>query len=113
MARDRERIRELNDQVRTAGPMAGDHVLWLTTPGVNQLGPAAIVVAIQRVQTFDRFNDGNDPHGEHDFGSFDLDGERLFWKIDYYDPSLSGGSENPADEAATCRVITIMLALEY
>lgn len=55
----------------------------------------------------------NDPHGEHDFGSFDVDGERLFWKIDYYDPSLSGGSEDPADEAATRRVITIMLALEY
>jgi len=113
MSRDRERIRELNDQVRAAGPTPGTHVLWLTTPGVNQLGPVAVATAIQTVRNFDRFDRKNDPHGEHDFGSFDLNGERLFWKIDYYDPSLSGGSENPADEAATRRVITIMLALEY
>lgn len=113
MSRDRERIRALNDRVRAAGPAPGPHVLWLTTPGVNQLGSQAVAAAIQQVRTFDRFDYANDPHGEHDFGSFDLLGERLFWKIDYYDPSLSGGSPNPADEAVTCRVITIMLALEY
>ncbi|WP_257187520.1 MULTISPECIES: DUF3768 domain-containing protein [Bradyrhizobium] len=25
----------------------------------------------------------NDPHGEHGFGSFDLVGQKVFWKIDY------------------------------
>ena len=29
----------------------------------------------------------NDPHGEHDFGDLDLDGEKLFGKIDCYDPA--------------------------
>ena len=38
---------------------------------------------------------------------------KLFWKLDYFDPSLSLGSEDPADEAKTCRVLTIMLAEEY
>jgi hypothetical protein len=32
---------------------------------------------------FDTFTNDNDPHRERDFGSFDLDGEKLFWKIDY------------------------------
>lgn len=113
MRGDRGKIRSLNDQVRTAGPMPGKHVLWLTTPGVNQLGSDAVAAAIQSVRSFDRFDQANDPHGEHDFGSFVLDGERLFWKIDYYDRDLTGGSPDPADEAATRRVITIMLASEY
>ncbi|MBW8911009.1 MAG: DUF3768 domain-containing protein [Sphingomonas sp.] len=50
-----------------------------------------------------------DPYGEHDFGSFSLFDQRFFWKIDYYDRSLSAGSPDPADAAATCRVLTIML----
>jgi hypothetical protein len=59
------------------------------------------------------FEGGEDPHGERDFGAFDYRGEKLFWKIDYYDPSLTFGSEDPADPAKTVRVLTILLASEY
>jgi hypothetical protein len=55
----------------------------------------------------------NDPFEEHDFGSFEHDGERIFWKIDYYDRSLTKGSGAPSDPAQTRRVLTIMLASEY
>jgi hypothetical protein len=55
----------------------------------------------------------NDPYEEHDFGAFDADGQRVFFKIDYYDESLSYHSPDPADPAVTKRVITIMLAEEY
>jgi hypothetical protein len=37
-------------------------------------------------------------------------GERYFWKIDAYDVNLEFGSPDPADEAATRRIITIMTA---
>jgi hypothetical protein len=30
----------------------------------------------------------NDPHGEHDFGAFEHEGQRIFWKIDYYAPDM-------------------------
>lgn len=59
------------------------------------------------------FAEGDDPHGERDFGAFEHEGERLFWKIDYYDPSLSFGSDDPIDLAKTQRVLTIMLASDY
>ena len=70
-------------------------------------------MAIRKVATFDDFSADNDPHGEHDFGSFDLAGDRFFWKIDYYDPTLEFGSDDPADPSKTTRVLTLMLAAEY
>jgi hypothetical protein len=67
------------------------------------------------VANFNRFTEDNDPHGEHDFGAFDMQGvsEKIFWKIDYYaDESCTTGSEDPADTARTFRLLTIMLASE-
>jgi hypothetical protein len=55
----------------------------------------------------------NDPHGEHDFGSFDLAGVSYFFEIDYCSPDMEGGSEDPADPEKTTRVLTIMRADEY
>lgn len=60
------------------------------------------------------FSSGDDdPHGERDFGVFEHQGQKLFWKIDYYDPTLSFGSEDPTDLFKTHRVLTILLASEY
>ncbi|MEQ8399699.1 MAG: DUF3768 domain-containing protein [Roseitalea porphyridii] len=56
---------------------------------------------------------GKGHHHEHDFGALMVEGERLFFKIDYYDSTLTMGSSDPADPAVTCRVMTVMLASEY
>lgn len=55
----------------------------------------------------------NDPHHEHDFGSFHVASYHVFWKIDTYDERMEFGSEDPADPTKTTRVMTIMLASEY
>jgi hypothetical protein len=52
------------------------------------------------------------PHGEHDFGSFEADGQQIFFKIDY-DKALNAHSPDPSNPSVTERVITIMLAQEY
>lgn len=84
------------------------------TRGVEALGLEAVLHIWSFVRGFDGFNEDNDPYGEHDFGSFIHPfGGKVFWKIDYYDPDLKYGSEDPADPSKTKRVLTVMLASEY
>ncbi len=109
MSADKDRIRALNDELR-------QHLLGggaVMTPGVAALGQAAVCRLVQTIATFDDFCHANDPHGEHDFGSFDFDGQQVMFKIDYYDKEMRYHSPNPADPSVTERVITIMLAEEY
>ena len=68
---------------------------------------------LQKIRDFTAFEEGNDPHHEHDFGAVEDGGERFFFKIDYYDSSMEYGSPNPAEPAVTTRVLTIMRADEY
>ena len=106
----RAATRDLNDRLRRDGIGNGTVV---NTRGVQAKGGAFVEKAVAVVRAFDRFNDANDPWGEHDYGAVDVDGETLFWKIDTYDPTLTMMSENPANEGVTHRVLTIMLASEY
>jgi hypothetical protein len=107
-------IRALNDAFRKGDrPELGQVVM---TNGVTELlstSPFGFVMLNAKIQEFDAFDDANDPYGEHDFGSCEHRGRKVFWKIDYYDKTLESGSENPADPAITTRVLTIMLADEY
>ncbi len=104
-----ERIRKLNDDFRRT--FTGGRVV--VTEGVDALSAEVKAEVLQQVRQFDRFDRDNDPHGEHDFGNFEIAGERFFFKIDYYDMAMEGGSENPADPAKTTRVLTVMKAEEY
>ena len=106
---DAAKIRELNDAFRRTGE--GGRILF--TAGVSALGVAFSHQALALVRGFDAFTPDNDPHKEHDFGSFTHERQKLFWKIDYYDAACECGSEDPADPAKTVRVLTIMLAEEY
>jgi hypothetical protein len=110
MARSKtEVVRDLNDTFRRT--FEGGRVVM--TAGVDALSSDVKATAIRRVATFADFTPENDPHGEHDFGNFELAGQKFFWKIDYYDAAMEFGSEDPADPAVTTRVLTIMLASEY
>lgn len=106
----RAAVRDLNDRFRKEGWGQGT---ILITHGVSAHGPAFVAAALASVRAFDAFTKDNDPYGEHDFGSFNLEGERLFFKIDAYDLALEGASPNAADPAQTRRVLTLMLAQEY
>jgi hypothetical protein len=107
---DRTRaIRVLNDNFRST--FVGGRVLM--TAGVAELPLDTKARVLLAVQSFSNFTKDNDPHGEHDFGTFEIEGETYFFKIDYYALDLDGGSEDPADPSVTTRVLTIMRADEY
>jgi Protein of unknown function (DUF3768) len=103
------RIRALNDELRQH-LSGGTAVITL---GVAALGAEAVDRIIKTIAVYDDFCHANDPHEEHDFGSFEADGHLIFFKIDYLDQSLAMHSPDPADASLTQRVITIMLAEEY
>lgn len=109
MTNNSERIAELNDRFRRT--FAGGKVVM--TSGIAALSPDVLVRVMARVRGFEEFEEGDDPYGEHDFGAFDHGGQKIFWKIDCYDPSMTRGSEDPADPSKTTRVLTVLLAEEY
>jgi hypothetical protein len=104
-----EKIRALNDEFRQS--LAGGKVMM--TAGIALLSPKIRRQVLKRVQVFDAFTSENDPHDEHDCGSFTLGSRKFFFKIDYFDANMEFGSEDPADPAKSTRVLTIMFAEEY
>ena len=70
--------------------------------------PVGLMMAVEQ---FNSFDETNDPYSEHDFGALMWEGNRVFWKIDYYDRERKNGSD-PLEPGCR-RVMTIMLASEY
>ena len=104
-----EAIRTLNDELRqnlSAGTA-------LITAGVAALGAEAVARIVKTIAVYDDFCHANDPYEEHDFGVFEVDGRKIFFKIDYFDKSRLLHSPDPSDPSVTERVITIMFAEEY
>ena len=120
------RIARLNDLARSAMGVACTAV---ATVGFRSLPDADQSQVRELIETYDAFDEDNDPHGERDFGTIyqlcdgrwtterprvrDDERERVFWKFDYYDRDLQFGSDDAANPAITRRVLTIMLADEY
>lgn len=68
------------------------------------LAQAELLAAVRRYA----FKPGDGP--ERDFGAFDLQGQRVLFKIDLYeDPDVKSANDPPA----ITRVITIMLPSDY
>jgi Protein of unknown function (DUF3768) len=103
------RIQELNDAFRRS--FVGGTVV--VTAGFASLSADRCHSILAKIRAFDKFDEDNDPHGEHDFGLIEDGDVRCFWKIDYYDPDMELMSPDPADPFVTTRVVTVMLAEEY
>lgn len=111
MERSPEKIGALNDELRRH--LATKRDLAFMTPGVAALGSKAIDLIVQTIVVYDNFNQDSDPYSERDFGAFESEGKTIFFKIDYYDTTLTFHSPDPSNPAATRRVLTVMLADEY
>ena len=120
------RIARLNDLARSAMGVACTAV---ATVGFRSLSASDQSSVRELIETYDAFDEDNDPHGERDFGTIyqlgdgrwttersqvrDDERERVFWKLDCYDRDFRFGSGDAANPAITRRVLTIMLSDEY
>ncbi|HEX2841365.1 DUF3768 domain-containing protein [Hyphomicrobium sp.] len=113
MRKENADVRAQNDAFRSnfEARLGRDRVV--ITSGLKALGSAFCQRAFQAVRAYDSFTEANDPWGEHDFGTFEIDGHPLCWKIDLYDNELEMYSPDPRDPTQTRRVLTIMLQGEY
>jgi Protein of unknown function (DUF3768) len=101
-----ETIRALNDNLRQNLTVGTAFI----TAGVAALGAEAVARIVKTIAVYDDFCHTNDPHEEHDFGSFEVDGQTIFFKIDLYEePGVKSANGKPIVN----RVLTIMLAEEY
>lgn len=91
-----------NDRLRQSIPSVSPPNLLLMTCGVAALPESDVAQILAKVRDFSEFSEGNDPYGEHDFGSFNQNGNKILWKID-----------DCAGEEGYNLVLTILLAEEY
>ena len=117
------KIAALNDAAR-AGALPTSRIVLTRTlcdliaglsedPAVRQTRLYEGKRALHRLINETPIDPGNDPYGEGDFGSIEVGGQTIFWKIDYYGKDLASGSPDPADQSVTTRILTVMLAEEY
>lgn len=48
------------------------------TYGINNKPSDEVAAILNQVRTFNNFTESNDPYGEHNFGSFDYKGDKIF-----------------------------------
>jgi hypothetical protein len=82
---------------------------WYLTQGAAALPERMLL--LKAVREYTDFNPDNDPYKERDFGNFEWHGEKVYFKLDYYDQQLRYWCDPLSDECR--RVLTVLLASEY
>ena len=85
----------------------------LLSAGIAAMSSEDKANIISLVQNFNDFTPDNNPYSENDFGTFDYKGEKILWKIDYYDLKNKYHSEDPSNPYITNRILTIMKVFEW
>lgn len=120
-----DEIAALNDAART-GSLAASKTVFTRAlanilagedpdPRTRQLNLMMGQRSLRRLINETPIDQGNDPHGERDFGVVEFEGHKIFWKVDVYanDGTLSWGSETPWNAEQSFRIVTIMLASDW
>jgi len=111
-------VAEQNDAFRKAqcGYPSGEPIpegKLVVTRGVHDEGVAFQMVLVERVALYNDFTFDNDPTGWHEFGSVEVNGKTVWFKLDLYDLNYEMGSETPHDPDQTRRVMTLLFPHEY
>lgn len=101
-----------NDPIWNGQKLEGQAV---TTPGFRALPEDMQIILLREVVNFNAFDKDCDPWGDHSFGVAEMNGYRIFWKIDLYDADYTFGVSliDAIDPAQVRRVLTIYLPSEH
>ena len=72
-----------------------------------------MAAALLKLAEFKDWTPDIDPHGEHDYLSFDLCNREFAFIIQYYDLKMENASIDPANPSVTKRIGTLMLTHEW
>jgi len=91
------------------------HHRILATSRIYALDPEVVQGILHAVLSFkeEDFRESFDPWGDRDMVVVEFNGQKIFGKIDTYDPSMEFMSPDPGDDLVTIRVLTVMLLEEY
>lgn len=104
------RIATLNDHCRTM--LGANHGGLILLAGVVALPTPVKHAILDRLRHFTAFP-ADDPFAEHDHGTFRYACCAIEWRIDYFDPTRTAESADPADPLLTMRVLTVGLDDEF
>ena len=101
-------IAKLNDELRKKIPLplVYPHQTVMTDE-IAALPEDKIQAVLLMVREHNDFTESNDPHSERDFGEFEFEGQKIFWKFDYYNEDMEHFEENGR------RILMVMYAHEY
>lgn len=105
-------IAQQNDYFR-AKPPTEALGKWVCTQAIHAEGPEFVRDCFRAAAEYDSFDEDNDPYGTREMGFMDVQGKKVWWKIDLYNRSYDAGSENPTALAETRRVLTMLFPSEY
>ena len=109
-----------NDQFRRHKCLGMPKTIQLTglivmTQSLSALDPMFIMRARIAIGHLDVFEPDNDPERFHDFGSVEIEGQKVWFKIDLFEAGSGKryGAETPDNPATTERVMTLMLPSDW
>ena len=119
---DAAKVAAQNDAFRRNACLAipygtGDPVLrgqMVMTAGVHAEGMGFVQSCLDAIGRLTEFPADNDPDGFHDFGTVEVFGTTVWFKVDLYDVTdRNYGSEAPDDPARTYRVLTVLFPSDW
>jgi hypothetical protein len=109
--RTSEEIAIKNDEVRRNLGRGAKSTFSQSVSWLYKTDKDSFIELIHKVRSFDKFDIGNNPHGERDYGKIEHNGKSYMFKIDYYDSSFEWGADPYTEDYQT--LITILEASEY
>jgi hypothetical protein len=83
------------------------------TAALAARSPEFLASVLRAVTAHDQFDPENDPDETHDFGSVEIEGESVWFKVDLFDLNYQYAAPDPADLARTARVLTLLFPADW